>query len=122
MRGSWRATWGRLLLPGCWEASSAAAWEAESGPSSRQSTDAFGRMSFPGFLLALFALGDLVHYSSTTVYLAVHSSVFGCCLWNTVHWILREMTLSVGAMLGSTVNTGFATALGFWTKFAHFLR
>ena len=36
----------RLLLPGCWEASSAASWEAESGPSSLQSTDAFGRNVF----------------------------------------------------------------------------
>ena len=50
------------------------------------------------------------------------SSVSGCCVWNTEHWILREMTLSVGAMLGSTVDTGFATVLGFWTIFTQFLR
>ena len=65
-----------------------------------QSADAFGRMSFPWFLCALFALGNMVPCSSTTLYLAVYSSVSGCCLWNTVHWILPEMTLSVGAMLG----------------------
>ena len=111
----------RLVLPGCWEASSAAAWEAESGPSSRQSADAFGRMSFPWFLLALFALG-MVHDSSTTLYRAVYSSVSGCCLWNTVHWVLREITLSVGATLGSTVDTGFATVLGFWMNVTQFLR
>ena len=43
---------------------------------------------------ALFARGNLVHYSSTTLYLAVYSSVFGCCMWSTEHWILREVTLS----------------------------
>ena len=63
------------------EASSAAAWKAESGPSSRQSTDV---SSFPWFLLALSALGNMAHFSSTTLYLAVYSSVSGCCLWNTV--------------------------------------
>ena len=58
----------------------------------------------------LFAWRNLVHYSSTTLYLAVYSSVFGCCMWSTEHWILREMTLSGGAMLGSTVDTGFCVS------------
>ena len=39
---------------------------------------------------ALFARGNLVHYSSSTLYLAVYSTVFG---------ILQEMTLSGGAMV-----------------------
>ena len=50
------------------------------------------------------------------------SAVSGCCMWNTDYWILREMTLSMGAMLGSTMDMGSATVLGFWTYFTHFLR
>ena len=34
-------------------------------------------------LLALFALGEMLHYSSTTLYLAAFSSVSGCWMWNT---------------------------------------
>ena len=50
------------------------------------------------------------------------SSVSGCRMWNTDHWILREMTLSMSAMLGSTVGLVSATVLGFWTNFTQFLR
>ena len=59
-----------------------------------QSTDAFGRISYPG-LVALFALGNMAHYSFATLYLVVLTSMSGCCLWCTEHWILREMTLAV---------------------------
>ena len=41
----------------------------------------------------------MLHYSFTTLYLAVTCSVSGCCLWNTEIWILREMTSSMGACL-----------------------
>ena len=71
---------------------------------------------------ALFARGNLVHYSSTTLYLAVYSSVLECCMWSTEHRILREMTLSGSAVLGSTVDTGFASVLGLWMNFPQFLR
>ena len=40
-------------------------------------------------------------------------SVSGCCMWNTDHWILREMTWSMGAMLGSTVDMGLRQYLAF---------
>ena len=43
-------------------------------------------------------------------------------MWDNDHWILREMTWSMGAMLGSTVDLGSATVLGFWTNFTQFLR
>ena len=33
----------------------------------------------------------------------VMCSVLGCCFRFTEHWILREITWSMGAMLGSTV-------------------
>ena len=46
-------------------------------------------------LLALFALGNMAHYSSATLCLAVFSSMSGCCMRNGEHWILREMTLAV---------------------------
>ena len=38
------------------------------------------------------------------------------------NWILRETTLFVGAMLGSTVDTCSASVLWLWTYFTHFLR
>ena len=85
-----------------------------------QSTEAFGRISFPG-LLALFALEiwciipfDLV--SGSYLFYVWVLFVEYC------HWILREMTWSMSAMFGSTVDMGTATVLGFWTNFTQSLR
>ena len=44
-------------------------------------------------VLVLCARGNLVHYFSTTLYLAVYSSVSRCRMWSTERWILREMTV-----------------------------
>ena len=108
----------RLLLPGCVEASSAAAWKAESGPSSRQSTDVF---SFPWFLLALSALGNMAHFSSTTLYLAIYSSVPGCCLWNTV---LDSSEDDFVCGRNAWLDSGYIFCISIWllTNPAHFLR
>ena len=76
-----------------------------------------------GRLLARFALGNMVHYSFTILYLAVTCSVSGCSLRKTEHWILREMTWSLGAMLDSTVDTYSASVLGWLLEEFHdFLR
>ena len=74
--------------------------------------------------LGLFALSALECWCMILLELVSGclSSVFGCCMWNTVCWILREMTLSMGAMLGSIVDMGSATVLGFWTSCTYFLR
>ena len=85
-----------------------------------QSTEAFGRVSFPG-LLALFALEIWCIISFDLV-----SGSYLFYVWVLLveysHWILREMTWSMGAMLGSTVDMGTATVLGFWTNFTQSLR
>ena len=69
-----------------------------------QSTEAFGRVSFPG-LLALFALEIWCIISFDLV-----SGSYLFYVWVLLveysHWILREMTWSMGAMLGSTVDMG----------------
>ena len=72
-------------------------------------------------LLALFALGNGAIFLYDLVSGSL-SSVSGCCTWNTDSWILREMTWSMGAMLGSTVGLVSATVLGFGTNFTQFLR
>ena len=46
-------------------------------------------------LLALLALGNVAHYSFAILYLAVFTSMTGCCMWNAEHWIIREMPLAV---------------------------
>ena len=38
---------------------------------------------FLGFFLALFALGNMVHYLLVASYLAVTRAVSGCCMWST---------------------------------------
>ena len=50
------------------------------------------------------------------------SSVSGCCLWNTDHWILRGDDLVFGR--NAWLDSGFwpATVLGFWTNYTHFPR
>ena len=66
--------------------------EAETGSIIiRQSTEAFEEFPFLILLLALFALGNMVHYFFMALYLAVVCPVFGCCLWSTVNWILWVM-------------------------------
>ena len=50
-------------------------------------------------LLTLFALGNMAQYSSTTLYLAVFTSMSGCCVWNAEHWSFQEMTLAVAQCL-----------------------
>ena len=46
---------------------------------------------FLGFLLAPFALGNLVHYFLMASYLAVRLPASGCCMW-----ILRETLRLLG--------------------------
>ena len=58
--------------------------------------------NFLFFALARFPLGNLEHSFVPTSYLAVIFSVSGLLL-STENWILREMSISVGAMPGSTV-------------------
>ena len=76
-------------LPSYSEATKQPQRQAEPGC---QSAEAFERISCPWCAHA-FCNGNLVHCSSTTLYLAVYSSVFGCCLQSTEQCILREMTL-----------------------------
>ena len=59
--------------------------EAEPGPSSRQSTEAFRSISsFLELQRAWFPLGNLVHYLLVVSSLAVLLPVSGCCLWECV--------------------------------------
>ena len=66
-------------LPSYSEAPKQSHVEAETGSIViRQSTEAFRRISFfLGPLLALFALGNMVHYLLMALYLAVLCPVFG---------------------------------------------
>ena len=59
----------------------------------RQSTEAFGFVG-PFGLLALFALGKWCIILLLLVS-GSFSSVSGCCLWSTAHWMFLEITLSV---------------------------
>ena len=73
-------------------------------------------------LLVQFAFGNMVHYSSTTFYLA---AAVPWCLG--VACGIRTLDSSrddfvCGTVLGSTVDTVFATVLGFWMNFTQFLR
>ena len=68
---------------------------------------------FLGFLLALFALGNVMHCFLMASYLAVPCPVFGRCLWSTENWILW------GAMLGSTADTCSASIHFAFGRFAH---
>ena len=62
-------------------------------------------------------------FSFTILYLAVTFLVFGCCFRHAEHWILREMTWSMGVMLGSTVDTYSSLVLGWLLEEFHvFLR
>ena len=86
-----------------------------------QSTDAFGRISYPEFarVVRTWQNGALFLHDFVSGSL---SSVSGCCMWTTEHWIFLGDDFVRGAMLGSTVDLGSATVLGFWTNFTHFLR
>ena len=75
-----------------------------------------------GRFLAQFVLGNMGHFPVRSC-ICVMCSVFGCCFWYTEHLILREMTWSVGAMLGSTVDKYSALVLGWLLEEFHdFLR
>ena len=77
-----------------------------------QSTEAFERISFPRFARAVRTLKNGALFLSDHVSGSL-SLMSGCCLWNTDHWILREMTWSLGTtMLGSTVD--FESANSTW--------
>ena len=80
--------WSTLLLSG--KRCSRLWWLSWGAVVTRQSTEAFEELPFLG-LLALFALGNMVHYCLLTLYLAVLCAVFECCLWSAGSWILREM-------------------------------
>ena len=87
-------------------------------------TSAYGCSSknFLSFALVLFAQGiwciisvDLVPGSHCSLRLVLRRSA--------ENWISREMSISVGAMLGSTVDTCYASVLGWlWMNFTLFLR
>ena len=55
-----------------------------------QSTEALEE--FIQGLLARFALGNMVHHSFKTLYLAVTCSVSGCCMRNTENWVIQEIS------------------------------
>ena len=100
---------------------------AELGPVvTRQSTEAFGRISISTLWCCLrwshLEIWRII--STTSSYLTVFASVSGCCLWSTGHWIFREILESCScALVGSTVNTCSASVLGcFWTNGTYFLR
>ena len=62
----------------------------------------------------------MVHYFLLASNLAVPCPVFGCCLWSTAeNWILREMLIFFGAMLGSTVDACSASVLGAFGRMLH---
>ena len=63
-------------------------------------------------LLALPALGNTVHYFLLASYLAVTCSVSGCCIWCQRVGFFGRCCDSLGAMLGSTVDTCSASVLG----------
>ena len=77
---------------------------------------------FLGFLLALFALGSLVHYFFMSSHLGVTRPVSGCCMWKTENWILWEILrlLVRNAWIDSGYMFCFST-WRFWTKFALFV-
>ena len=85
----------------------------------RQSTEAFGRVSFPVSLHALFALGNMVHYFFTTLYQAVLCPVFGRCMWGTELGFPGDARFFGEAMLGSTVDTCSASVLGAFGRILH---
>ena len=103
-----RAWYWRVRLtgvPSYSEASSAAAWGAELGPSSRQSTEAFRRISFPWFLardVRTWKYGALFPYG-----FALGSPVSGVRVLLVEYRLdsLGDAAILWGAMLGSTVDT-----------------
>ena len=93
----------------------AAAWETELGPSSRQSTEALRSLSF------LFAACAVRTWNLVKLFPSRSLCVGVAC--GVQHWIFREiLQLLVGAILGSTVDTCSASVLGVWTNCTHFLR
>ena len=95
---------------------------AEPRAISRQSTEAFRRISFPGFLARAFALGNVVHYFLMASFLAVMRPLSSCCMWNTeldssgdVRFFGRSAWLDSGYMF--CISTWRS-----WTNFAPFLR
>ena len=87
----------------------------------RQPTDALGRISCPGRSRGSHLESGALFPSSLC--LAVIVPGVWVLLLSTENGILREMTLSVGAILGSTVDTCSATVRWWlWTYFTHFLR
>ena len=87
----------------------------------RQPTNAFGRISYP-------MCSRSSHLESGALFpLSLFLAVIVLGVWVLLRslesWIFREMSLSVGAMLGSTVD--FCSASVLWwlrTYFTHFLR
>ena len=104
-------------LPSYSEATKQPPCEAETGC---QSTEAFGRSSCPWCARAVctwtFGALFLCDLVSGSLFLGI--------------WVLlveygtldSSGALSGGAMLRSTVDTGFSTVLGFWTNFTQFER
>ena len=75
------------------------------------------------FLLALFALGNEVHYFLMASNLAVTLPVSGCCLRSTEKWILREILRLLGR--SAWLDSGYMfciTTWRFWSNCTHFLR
>ena len=92
-------------------------WETGTGPRHASAYGCFSK-NFLSFVLALFALGiwciisiDLVPGS--------HCSLRLVLLRSTENWISREMSISVGAMLGSTLDTCYASVFWGYGRIAH---
>ena len=77
----------------------------------RQSTSAFGSISCPLSSRSSHLVSGALFPLS--LYLAVIVPGVWVLLYSSEIWILREMSISVGAMLGSTVDTCSASVRGF---------
>ena len=76
---------------------------------------------FPVLCARVVRIWNLVHYFVVLVLAVTDTGVW--VLLSLESWIIREMSLSVGAMLDSTVDTCSSSVL-WWlrTFFTHFLR
>ena len=78
---------------------------------------------FLGFLLALFALGNMVHDFLVASYLVVTLLVSGCCLWSTENWILLQILRLLGR--STWLDSGYVFCVSTWrfrTICTHFPR
>ena len=87
----------------------------------RQPTNAFGRISCP--LCSRSSHLESGALFPLSLFLAVIVPGVWVLLRSTEIWIFQEMSISVGEMLGTTVDTCSASVLWWlWTYFTHFRR